>query len=171
MSEARETRRRVMNMIARGVIAESNDAGGMQTVQLSLLHEEAKAAAERIQNYGFSSHPPANSEAVAIFVGGGRDHALIIALDDRASRFTGLQAGEVAIYSNEGDSIVLKRDNTVEVTTRTLIVNAEEAIEIEASEIRIKGDIELDGSLTATGSISAPGGGVGGPSTSSGQAP
>ena len=161
MSEARATHRRVMNMVARGVLATSDDERGMQNVQVSLLRDEAKTAVERMQNYGFSSNAPADSEVLVVFVGGGRDHGVIVATDDRASRFTGLAAGEVAIYTNEGDSIVLKRGNIVEVTTRTLIVNAEDAIEIEAPEIRIKGDLAIDGNLTATGSISAPEGGIG----------
>jgi phage baseplate assembly protein V len=169
MSEARATHRRVMNMICRGVLATTDDEQGVQLQQVSLLRDEAKTAVERFQNYGFSSNAPGESEVIVVFVSGGRDHGVVVATDDRASRFTGLAAGEVAIYTNEGDSIVLRRDNTIEITTKTLIVNAEETItintekfEIEAPEIAIKGDIELDGSLNATGSINAPGGGVGG---------
>jgi phage baseplate assembly protein V len=162
MSEARATHRRVMNMICRGVLATTDDENGMQLQQVSLLRDEAKTAVERFQNYGFSSNAPADSECIVVFVGGGRDHGVVVGVDDRATRFTGLAAGEVAIYTNEGDSIVLKRNNVVEVTTRTLIVNAEDAIEIAAPEIRITGDIELDGDLNATGNINAPGGNVGG---------
>ena len=162
MSEARATHRRVMNMICRGVLATTDDENGMQLQQVSLLRDEAKTAVERFQNYGFSSNAPADSECIVVFVGGGRDHGVVVGVDDRATRFTGLAAGEVAIYTNEGDSIVLKRNNVVEVTTRTLIVNAEDAIEITTPEIRITGDIALDGDLNATGNINAPGGNVGG---------
>lgn len=161
--------RRIMNMVCRGVLAATDDEPGMQLGQISLLHEEGKVAIERFQNYGFSSNPPAESECAVIFVGGGRDHGIIVATDDRQSRFTGLGAGEVAIYTNEGDSVVLKRGGIVEITTKHLIVNAEETLtikteklEIEAPEIAIKGDIELDGDLNATGSINAPNGSVGG---------
>lgn len=192
MSEFKVLHRRVMNMVSRGVIAESNDEPGMQNVQVSLLHEEGKTAVERFQNYGFSGHAPSNSEVLVAFIGGGRDHGVIVAVDDRNSRFTGLQPGEVAIYTDEGDSIVLKRDNTVEITTKKLIVKAEESVEIKAEEkvtveapdillkgnveidgtltqaqdggdstFNIKGHINLDGSLTATDSINAPHGNVG----------
>lgn len=169
MSEARAMHRRIMNMVCRGVIAATDDEAGVQQLQISLLRDEGKAAVERFQNYGFSSAAPAGAEVVAVFVGGGRDHGVVIGTDDRASRFSGLAAGEVAIYTNEGDSIVLRRGNICEITTKTLLVNAEETLEIAAPEIKIKGDIELDGNLTATGSISAPGGGIG-PSTASGEA-
>jgi phage baseplate assembly protein V len=163
MSEFRVLQRRVMNMTARGVIAESDDEPGMQRVQVSLLHDEGKTAVERMQNYGFSSHAPGNSEVLVVFIGGGRDHGVIVATDDRASRFTDLAPGEAAIYTDEGDSIVLKRDNTIELTTKKLIikaedevivetkevtVTAEEKITIEAPDILLKGNVEVDGNLT-----------------------
>lgn len=161
--------RRIMNMVSRGVIAATDDETGVQLGQVSLLYEEDKVAVERFQNYGFSSAPPVDSEALVVFVGGGRDHGAIVATDDRQSRFTGLEPGAVAIYTNEGDSIVLKRGNIVEITTKHLVITAEEDVtvktdrlEIEAPEIAIKGDIELDGDLNATGSINAPQGSVGG---------
>jgi len=162
MSEIRWLRQRVMNMTCRGVVSSSDDGEGVQQTQLSLLHEEGKVAVERFQNYGFSGNAPVESEALVVFIGGGRDHGVVVAVDDRQSRFTGLAPGEVAIYTNEGDSIVLKRGNTVEITTKKLIVNAEElvsikvdsgTVEIEAETVLIKGDVQIDGNLDVTGSI------------------
>jgi len=135
-----ELTRRVMNMVARGVIAKSDDEPGMQNVQVTLLHEEAKVAVERFQNYGFSSHAPGQSEVVVVFFGGGRDHGLIVGVDDRDSRFTGLQEGEVAIYTDEGDSVVMKRDNNIEITTKHALVKAEEDATIETKDAKIKAE-------------------------------
>jgi phage baseplate assembly protein V len=163
MSEFRVLQRRVMNMMARGVIAESDDEPGMQRVQISLLHEEGKTAVERFQNYGFSGHAPGDSEVLCLFIGGGRDHGVIVAVDDRSSRFTDLEPGEVAVYTDEGDSILLKRDNTIEFTTKKLIIKAEDEVTvetkelnvkveekatIEAADILLKGNVEIDGNLT-----------------------
>jgi phage baseplate assembly protein V len=154
-----------MNMVSRGVIAQSDDEPGMQQIQISLLHDEAKVAVERMQNYGFSSNAPADSEVLCVFIGGGRDHGVIVATDDRATRLTGLGPGEVAIYTDEGDSIVLKRDNTVEVTCKKLVINSEDRIEIKTKElaieaedgVKIKADVEIDGNLHSTGDITADG--------------
>jgi phage baseplate assembly protein V len=163
MSETSVLGRRVMNMVSRGIISETDDESGMQTVQVSLLYQEGKAKVERMQNYGFSGHAPGQSEVTVVFIGGGRDHGVIIATDDRDSRFTGLAEGEVAIYTDEGDSIVLKRDNTIELTTKTLTIKAEEAVTIEtkqatvtasekitldAPDILLKGNVEIDGTLS-----------------------
>jgi len=137
MSEMRDMKRRVMNMVSRGVIAQSDDEPGMQNVQISLLHEEAKVAVERLQNYGFSSHAPGQSEVIVVFIGGGRDHGVIVGTDDRNSRFTGLAEGEVAIYTDEGDSFVLKRNNNIEINTKHALVKAEEDATIETKDAKI----------------------------------
>jgi phage baseplate assembly protein V len=163
MSEFKTVQRRTMNMVARGVIAESDDAPGMQQVQVTLLHQEGKTSVERMQNYGFSAHSPRQSEVLVLFVGGGRDHGVIVGTDDRNSRFTGLAEGEVAIYTDEGDSVVLKRDNTIELTTKKLVIKAEDEITVEtktatvtceekatveAPDILLKGNVAIDGNLT-----------------------
>jgi phage baseplate assembly protein V len=163
MSEFSVMRQRVMNMVARGVIAESNDEPGMQNVQVSLLRDEAKVAVERLQNYGFSGHAPRDSEVIVVFVGGGRDHGVIVGTDSRDARMTGLAEGEVAVYTDEGDSMVFRRNNTIEFTTKKLIVKAEDEVTIEtkravikaeekatieAPDILLKGNVEIDGTLS-----------------------
>jgi phage baseplate assembly protein V len=178
MSEIRGIHRRVMNMVARGVVEQSDDEPGMQQLQVSLLRDEGKVKVERMQNYGFSSNPPVDTETLVVFIGGGRDHGVIVGTDDRASRFTGLEPGEVAVYSNEGDSIVFKRDNTIELhSDKNLVIKTgenfsletkdgalkfENAIAVEAPDINFKGNLHVDGDIDATGSINAPQGNVGG---------
>jgi phage baseplate assembly protein V len=162
-SETSALSRRVMNMVSRGIISQTDDEPGMQNVQVSLLYQEGKTKVERMQNYGFSGHAPGQSEVTVVFIGGGRDHGVIIATDDRDSRMTGLAEGEVAVYSNEGDSIVLRRDNTIELRTKTLKLIVEEAVTIEtkqatitasekitldAPDILLKGAVEIDGTLS-----------------------
>ena len=159
--------RRVMNMVSRGIISKTDDEPGMQNVQVSLLYQEGKTKVERMQNYGFSGHAPGESEVTVVFIGGGRDHGVIIATDDRDSRMTGLAEGEVAVYSNEGDSIVLRRDNTIELHTKTLkliveedvsietkrvVVKASEKITLDAPDILLKGNVEIDGTLSQAAS-------------------
>lgn len=165
-------------MVARGVVEESDDEPGVQQLKISLLKDEGKASVERFQNYGFSSNPPVDTEVLCVFVGGGRDHGVIVATDDRDSRFTDLKPGEIAIYTDEGDSIVFKRENEIEITSGkkfvlhteeeieikakdTILKLIEDGIEIEATTMKVKGNIEIDGNLNATGSINAPGGSVG----------
>jgi phage baseplate assembly protein V len=155
---------KVMNMIARGVLSSTEDDEGVQVVAMSLLEGERKDNVERFQNYGFTSVPVGEAEAIVIFPGGDRSAGVVVALDNRGQRMTGLQGGEVAVYTDEGDSIVLKRNNEIEITTRRLVINAEEAVEINAQQdvtiatptrvlmrtpmLRVEGDITASGSIT-----------------------
>lgn len=138
---------RVRNMVARAVLSAVNDAAGIQMVKLSLLSKETKDGAERFQNYGFTSVPMPGAEGVALFVGGLRSHAVVVAMDDRRYRIKGLQAGEVAIYTDEGDSIVLKRGRLIEVTTDTLVVNATTKATFVTPLLECTGDIEAVGEI------------------------
>jgi phage baseplate assembly protein V len=99
--------RRVRLMIARGVLSLIDDAPGVQKVQVKLLAGEVRDGLERVQQYGFSSVPPVGSEAVVIFVGGNRDHGVVIGTEARGQRHAGQAAGTVAVYDSAGHVIVL----------------------------------------------------------------
>ena len=97
-----------------------------------------------------------------MFVGGSRDHWLAIAVDDRRYRIRNLTAGEVAIYSDQGDKVVIKRGGTIEVTASTKVVLTTPVVELAGNtEAAVKGttyraaeDVmltALSGSLTAAG--------------------
>ncbi len=148
---------RLRMLVARGVVRLVNDAGGIQIVQVSALKGETRAELERFQNYGFSSVPFAGAEAVVLFVGGDRAHGLVLAIDDRRYRIQSLSPGEVAIYSDEGDEIVLKRGNRIEVTSGGEVhVNAATKIRIDcAAALELEGtSVTVNG--TATVVVTSP---------------
>lgn len=134
-------RTRIANLLARGVVRLVDDAGGLQAVQLGVLAGETRDGAERFQEYGFSARPHPGAEAVVLFVGGRRDHPVVVAVDDRRHRKRGLAAGETCLYTDEGDYVLLKRGRIVEVKAGTkLRVDAPAA--------------EFTGTVTATGAVS-----------------
>lgn len=114
--------KRVSNFAARCVIKLVDDAAKLQRLQVTVLADEVRDGVERVQQYGFTSAPKVGAEAVVLFVGGRRDHGLVIAVDDRRYRLTGLKEGEVAIYTDEGDHVVIKRGGTIEVKAATKLV-------------------------------------------------
>jgi len=124
--------RRVALLFGRGVIHGTNDAPKCQEAQISLLAGEAREKVERFQEYGYSSRPHPGAECAVVFVGGGRDHGIIVATEDRRYRVTALEAGEVAIYTDEGDRVHFKRGRVIEVTTQTFRVNCQ-TFEVNAS--------------------------------------
>lgn len=137
-------RRRVSMMVARGVIRLINDDTGVQGVQIEVLAGEVVDDAERFQDYGFTSVPLPGAEGVAVFVGGNRDHGLVIKIDDRRYRLKALQPGEVAMYTDEGDKIHIKRGGTIAVQAAT-------EVEVTAPLASFSGNVTVDGTLVVDG--------------------
>ncbi len=171
--------RRLDMMISRGVLRATSDGEGVQTMQVGLLEDEVADSVERFQTYGLSSVPPNGGDALVCFVQGNRDHGVVLSVNDRGSRPRSLKGGEVILYNNQDVTVLLnadgdlvaraKRNITVEteeeitITAKKLTITIEDEIAIEAPTIRIKGNIELDGDLTATGVVSWGTQGGGGP--------
>lgn len=118
---------KIANVVARAVIERVNDAGGLQSLQVGVLEDEPVEDAENFQAYGLTSKPTAGAEAVLLFPNGDRSHPLVIAVDDRRYRLTGLADGEVALYSEHGQTVHLKADGSVEVTGTEVRLAADDA--------------------------------------------
>lgn len=129
--------RTMRNTLARGVLRMAGDGTKMQTGQIEMLEGEMLDGAERPQPYGFSSHPHPGAEVIVGFLSADRSHGVILQCDDRRYRVKSSKPGEVSLYTDEGDRIDLKRDNTIEVTTKHLVVNAEEDVVFNTKEMTI----------------------------------
>lgn len=110
--------RRVGNMVVRGLVELVDDGQTLQSLQVSLQSDIVNDKVERFQQYGFSSYPKKSAELIALRVGGDPDHLVVIAVDDRASRPTGQQEGEVVLFTAQnGIRVLLKQDGTVNLGT------------------------------------------------------
>ena len=171
-------RRRIATMVSRCILSVVNPNAGIQQVQVSILADEVMDGVEHMEPYGYTSHPLAGGEGVLLNVAGQRGAAVAVNIGGRAFRLQGLAAGEVALYTDEKDTLIFKRGNIVELTTKHFIVNAEAdmivntknfqvnagaAAVIEAPEFVLGGpggssasaamqaDIDQDGKHTSTG--------------------
>ncbi|NHZ45513.1 phage baseplate assembly protein V [Nitratidesulfovibrio liaohensis] len=121
---------RVRLMVARAVVRLVDSSRRVQAAQVGLLKGEARDSVEMFEHYGFTSCPLPGMEAAVMFVGGDRSSGVIVAVGDRMFRLQGLQPGEVALYTDEGDSLVFKRGRTVELTTLHARITAEEDVAV-----------------------------------------
>jgi len=140
--------RRIRLVIARGFVRLVNDTLKMQGLQVSLLADEVRSDVERFQQYGFTSHPHPNAEAIVVFPGGKRDHGIVIAVDDRRYRLKNLAPGEVALYTDEGDYVWFKRGRNVEVLAGT-------KVKVTAPLTEIVGNATISGTLSVSGQVTA----------------
>lgn len=110
--------RRIRLIAARAVITLIDDASKLQGAQVKLLADEVRDLVERFQQYGYTSVPLPGAEGIYLSLNGSRDHGVLICVDDRRYRITGLQGGEVALYTDEDKEagehrIVLKRGKEI----------------------------------------------------------
>lgn len=129
---------RLANSIARAVISRVDDSTKMQMVQLGVLAGETIDDGERFQNYGFSSVPLPGAEAVVIFPDGERGHPLVVGVDDRRHRPTSGTAGEVVMYTDEGDEIRLGRGNVAVVKSGDIRLGSSSA----SDPVALKSDLD-----------------------------
>jgi phage gp45-like len=149
----RAMRGTIRNAMSRAVVLLADDGKKVQELQIEALEGETRDAVERFQNYGFTANPLAGSEAVVVFLGASRDHGVVVAVDDRRYRLKELQPGEVAIYTDQGDKIVLKRDGNIEVTASTKVTITSPEVEI-SGDLVVNGDISVPSGDVTAGSIS-----------------
>lgn len=135
----------------RAVITLVRTGAGVQLAQADGVAGEQLQDAEVFQHYGITSNPPAGSMAVVLPLGGKTSHGIVIATEHAQYRLVGLESGEVALYSDEGDSVWLKRGRVIEVTTQTLRINAETAVEITTPTLTVTGLIIGQGGLAISG--------------------
>ena len=127
-------KRRVLLMVARAVLELQDESNGKLLAQAKLLDAELRSRLEVLQNYGFASRPLAGAELAVMFVGGNRHHGLIIASDDKRYRLRGMANGEVALYTDEGDVVHLKRGGEIHVKAKT-------KVRIESPQLECTGEI------------------------------
>lgn len=157
--------RGIIQSVVEGVIKRFSAAGRA---------DETITNREYFQHYGFTSRPLAGAEAILIQED---NHIVMIASDDRRYRL-GIEAGEVCLYTDEGDHIRMKRnkeiyvksgnklvadvENELTVTTRTAVINAVDATVnasasalIKAPAVTIQADAIVMASLSGGGGAAA----------------
>ncbi|EGT80315.1 baseplate assembly protein [Haemophilus quentini] len=136
----------------RGVLHLVKSADNIQKVQASGLADETLQDVELMQQFGFTSVPPANTQAVILPIGGQTTHGIVIATEHGSFRVKNLQDGEVAVYDESGSSIVLKKGRLIEIDCDVLKINAATKVDISSPLV------ETDQVFTAQGQINGNGG-------------
>lgn len=136
----------------RGVLHLVKSTDNIQKVQASGLADETLQDVELMQQFGFTSVPPANTQAVILPIGGQTTHGIVIATENGSFRVKNLQGGEVAVYDESGSSIVLKKGRLIEIDCDVLKINAATKVDISSPLV------ETDQVFTAQGQINGNGG-------------
>lgn len=146
-------------MVSRAVVNIVTDSYKRQNLQISLLAGEVAADVERFQNYGHTSVPPVNSEAIVLSVGGKRQHLVAIAVEDKETRLHDLAIGDSALYHMDGHYVLLTKNGD---NLKALIVCDE--IEVIAQtalfdvlQTQFKGNVDILGDVTIKKNLTTSG--------------
>jgi phage baseplate assembly protein V len=158
--------RRIKLLVTRAVVKLVDPEQLMQELQVEALAGEVLDGVEHFEPYGFTSHPLAGAEVLLLSAGGRRAHALAGIVADRRYRLKSLAAGEVALYTDEGDVIHFKRGRTIEVTAGTKVKVTAPTVEVVASSkvtitsplTEMSQNVTVGGTLQVTGQITGQGG-------------
>lgn len=149
----------------RVVTGSTDSTTKVQLLQLTGLAGEKLDGAEYFQHYGFTSNPLAGSMGIAIPLNGVTSHTVIVATEHGAYRLTSLKPGEVALYTDEGTCVVLKRGKIVETTCdvyrvkcKTYEVDAEESADFITPQLTASDQVIAEGKLTGNGGMAIKGG-------------
>ncbi len=146
---------RMVSMFGRGRITLVNDAGGTQTLQVVLGPLETRDAMPRMTEYGYTSVPPENSDAVVVCLGGDRSRGIVIATGHQQYRLKGLANGEVALYDDLGQSVHLTRAGIViNGAGLPVTITNTPSITNDSPITHCTGNLNVDGSIVAQGDIS-----------------
>lgn len=105
------------------LIGATDSAAAVQRTQAQGIGNENLRGIELFQQYGFTSHPLPGTMGIVLPLGGVSSHSIVIATEHGAYRLKSLQPGEVALYTDEGAKIVLKRGKLIEADCETFRVN------------------------------------------------
>lgn len=129
-----------MITLIRGIIQKfTSTPGKSQKFNATGRPDESFTDRTAFGQYGFASSLPEGAEAILLKTG---QNVFLIASDDRRYRIA-LEEGEVGIYSMFGDNIVLKKDNTIEVNSTRVVVNASLRAIVKTPSVEL-GDETMD---------------------------
>jgi len=136
-------------MLSRAVGRLVDPTALLQTVQIELLKGELLDGVEHVEGYGRTAVPPDGWEGVAASLGGDRSHTVLLSAVHRGFRLRNLAPGEVALYDDLGNAVVLMRDR--------IRVTAVQHLEVTAPTCHITATTTHDGNVTIHGNLAVSG--------------
>ena len=142
----------VTALINRAVVGAKNGARKLRTLQIELLNGDVRQPVEHFE-------PLQDAEALAVSLGGDRDHTIALVVTDRRYRPVNLKGGEVVVFDDLGRKVFLSRDGIkVEGVASPVTVKTTASVLVDAPLTKCTGNLEVGGNIVAAGEIQDKGG-------------
>ncbi|MGL5344857.1 MAG: phage baseplate assembly protein V [Plesiomonas sp.] len=147
------------------VIGSTDSADRVQTIQGKGIGNEPLRGNELFQHYGFTSCPLPGTMGIVLPLGGVSTHGIVIATEHGAYRLKELKPGEVALYTDEGAKIILKRGRVIDVDCdvfsmkcKQFNVDAEQSAQFTTPHLNTSEAFTSEGKISGNGGIGVKGG-------------
>lgn len=136
---------RLLSLIGFGrITATTALAGkGLRRAQVRFDDAETRDETPLLGQYGFSSRPLPGADAILVFVAGNRAKGIVIATNDARYQIE-LAPGELAIHTDEGDFIHMRRGGIIGVKAATELA-IDTPLLTSTGRIEAAGDVLADG--------------------------
>lgn len=124
----------IRSMIRRATLLATDDTGKQQKMRARGLADEEFKDVVRVQNYGFSSHPPAGAEGLVLALGGRSDRAMFLGMEHPEKRPVGLNEGESILYGPDGRKLHIQGDKIlIDAAGKEVVITGATKVTISAS--------------------------------------
>lgn len=154
---------RIKGLVARGTVHKVGDGGLAQVVQVELLRGELLDGVEVWWPYGLTAHPLVGPdvEALVVFVGADRSHAVCLGVMDRRHR-PKLPEGASALHDHTGQFVRVDPDGDVHVSAHQRHLVTAPQTEVSGNHqvgvnAQVGGSLQVGGSATVGGQVQAAG--------------
>lgn len=120
-------RRNIQSIIGRARVKFVDDSGPVQKMQVLMNGIETPDNRLRVAEFGFTSNPPIDSDAITLHVAGDRSAGAVIGTNHQPSRPTGLKPGETMLYSQDGKYVYLTASGGIVVEAKGQPVTVNDA--------------------------------------------
>ncbi|WP_175282588.1 phage baseplate assembly protein domain-containing protein [Gluconobacter morbifer] len=133
--------RRIQGIFQVGTVSVAgDDAGEVQTAQVTVSGRSVRNGLPVVQQYGFSAVLPAGTDAVILSISGDASNGAIIGTLNKAARPKNLAQGQVCIFTEGGDQILLDNSGGTGIVMKPA-----------AGKVKIEGDLDVTGDANITG--------------------
>lgn len=162
--------RRIRMILAPAVIKTTDDTGSLLKGQININGTpEVIDPIGIMYAYGFHANPLPNTDATALFLAGDRSNPIIVATNHQQSRPRNYKPGEIGIYTDEGDTVTLNRENKLNITSKDRVtVKGTNKVALDTPLTEITKDVKAHGKIDASegffkNGVPVGGGGAAGP--------
>lgn len=133
-----------------------DESGNVQQMQLQFNDLETRDQIPSAQFYGYASSPLVGAKAIVFSPAGDTGGGVVLNTHDPRYRPTGMAAGEVMLYDNQGQKVYVAGDGSIRISAgHKVVVTCDTEMDVTAPTVNVNASSQVNINSTAV-TINAP---------------